>query len=112
MRSFYSPLSISAPFYGYFKVHKTERSRNKDVRSGNRTQDLLHQGRALTDCAICAPNNVFLFSFLLSVVTLKTGLQNIFFVKILCTSNQEEDRVNSNSLLLTLRRFLSKSTIF
>ena len=44
-------------FYGYLKLlklHRTERSRNKDVRSGNRTQDLLHEGRALTDCAILA----------------------------------------------------------
>ena len=32
------PLSISAPFYGYLKLlklHRTERSRNKDVRPGN-----------------------------------------------------------------------------
>ena len=57
VRSFYSPLAISAPFYGYLKLlklHRTERSRNKDVTSGNRTQDLLQQGRALTDCAIQA----------------------------------------------------------
>ena len=48
-------------FYGYLKLlklHRTERSRNKDVRSGNRTQDLLHEGRALTDCAILAPSNL------------------------------------------------------
>ena len=32
-----------------------ERSRNKDERAWNRTQVLLHQGRALTDCAILAP---------------------------------------------------------
>ena len=57
MRSFYSPLGISAPFYGYLKLlklHRTERSRIKDVRSENRTQDLLHEARALTDCAILA----------------------------------------------------------
>ena len=57
MRSFYSPLAISAPFYGnlkLLKLHRTERSRNKEGRSGNRTQDLLHEGRALTDCAILA----------------------------------------------------------
>ena len=61
MCSFYSPLAVSAPFYGYLKLlklHRTERSRNKDVRSGNRTQDLLHEGRALTDCAILAPESV------------------------------------------------------
>ena len=61
MRSFFSPLAISAQFYGYLKLlelHRTERSQNKDVRSGNRTQDLLHQGRALTDCAILAPGNI------------------------------------------------------
>ena len=46
MRSFDSPLSISALFYGYgklFKLLRTESSRNKDVRS------------ALTDCVISAP---------------------------------------------------------
>ena len=62
MRSFYSSLAISAPFYGYLKLlklHRTERSCNKDVRSGNRTQNLLHEGRALTDCAILAPPNVY-----------------------------------------------------
>ena len=37
------------------KLHRTERGRNKDMRSGNRTQDLLHQGRALTDSAILVP---------------------------------------------------------
>ena len=31
------------------------RSRNRDVRSGDRTRDLLHQGRALTACATLAP---------------------------------------------------------
>ena len=36
------------------KLYGKERSRNKDARSGNQTQDLLHQGRALTDCAILA----------------------------------------------------------
>ena len=50
MRSFYSPLSISAP-----RKHWKERSRNKYARSGDRTRDLLHDGRALTDCAILAP---------------------------------------------------------
>ena len=58
VRLIYSPLSISAPFYGYLKLlklHWKERSRNKDVRSGNQTQDLLHQGREPTDCAILAP---------------------------------------------------------
>ena len=61
MGSFYSPLAISAPFYGYLnllKLHRTERSRNKDVRSGNQNQDLLHQGPALTNCAILAPSHV------------------------------------------------------
>ena len=58
VRLFYSPLAISASFYGYFKplkLHRTERSRNQDVRFENRTQDVLHQGRTLTDCAILAP---------------------------------------------------------
>ena len=66
MRSFYSPLAISAPFYGYLKLlklHRTERSRNKDVRSGNRTQDLLHEGRALTDCAILASINTYYYYY-------------------------------------------------
>ena len=46
MRSFDSPLSISAPFYGnikLFKLLRRESSRNKDVRS------------ALSDCVILAP---------------------------------------------------------
>ena len=65
MHSFYSPLAVSAPFYGYLKLlklHRTERSRNKDVRSGNQTQDFLHQGRTLTDCAILAPRIILLHS--------------------------------------------------
>ena len=58
MRSSYTSLSISAPFYGYLKLlklHRTERSRSKDVKWVDRTWDLLHKGRALTDCAILAP---------------------------------------------------------
>ena len=58
MRSFYPSLSISAPFYGYLKLlklHGKETSQSKDVRSLDRTQDLIHQGRALTDCATLAP---------------------------------------------------------
>ena len=57
MRSFSFPLFISAPFYGYsnvFKLHREERSRRKDVLSGNRTWDLLHKGCAQTNCAILA----------------------------------------------------------
>ena len=49
MRSFCSPLSISAQFYGYLKLLKLrrmERSRSTDVWSGYRTWDLLHKGRA------------------------------------------------------------------
>ena len=38
----------------YFKLHWKERSRNKDVRSGDRTRDLMHQGRAPADCATLA----------------------------------------------------------
>ena len=60
MHSFCSPLSISAPFYGYLKLLKLRRmvrSRSKDVWSGNRTWDLLHKGRALTDCVILAPQS-------------------------------------------------------
>ena len=34
-----------------------ERSRNKDARSGDRTRDLMHQGRALTNCATLATVN-------------------------------------------------------
>ena len=58
MRSSYSPLSISAPFYEYLKLlklHGTERSRSKDARSVDGTWSLLHKGRALTDSAILAP---------------------------------------------------------
>ena len=43
--SFYFSLSIIAPFYEYLKLleqHWQERSRKKDVRSENRTEDLLH----------------------------------------------------------------------
>ena len=60
VRSVCSPFSLSAPFYGYLrllKLHRMERSRSKDVWSGNRTWDLLHKGRALTDCAILAPQS-------------------------------------------------------
>ena len=49
---------IGAPFYGYLKLlklHRAERSQSKDVRSEDRTWDLLHKGRALTDCAIISP---------------------------------------------------------
>ena len=60
VRSFCSPAFISVTFYAgvfkaNFKLHSTERSRSKAVRSGNRTWDLLHKGRALTDCAFLAP---------------------------------------------------------
>ena len=34
-----------------------ERSRNKGVRSEDRTLDLMHQGRALADCATLAPSD-------------------------------------------------------
>ena len=83
MRSFYSPLAISAPFYGYLKLlklHRTGRSRNKDVRSGNRTQDLLHEGRALTDCAILAPGRTF------TIVFVWTGSQD--YVCLALRTNQ------------------------
>ena len=46
---------ISAPFYGYLKLlklHKLEKSRGKDVRSGDRAWGLLHKGLSLTYCAI------------------------------------------------------------
>ena len=49
-----------------------DRSRNKDARSGNRTQDLFHQGCALTDCAILVP--CFLDNLLYMMLVLLTKL--------------------------------------
>lgn len=46
---------ISPIFNPAFRKRGKQRSQNQDARSGNRTQDLLHQGRTLTDCAILAP---------------------------------------------------------
>ena len=43
---------------GLIKLHWKERSQNKVVRSGDRTKDLMHQGRALADCAALAPQGV------------------------------------------------------
>ena len=73
MRSFYSPLAISTLFYEYLKLlklHRMERSRSKDVTSGNQTQDLLHQSLALTDCAILAPVHVDVINFVMCITQL------------------------------------------
>ena len=40
MHSFYPPLSISAVFYGYLKLHRKERRENKDLRSHLRESNL------------------------------------------------------------------------
>ena len=61
------PVSISTPFYGNLKLLKllrTERSRSEDVRSEERTWDLLHKERALTDCAILLLSIPFFFLLL------------------------------------------------
>ena len=47
--------SVLLVFRGILKLHRTKRSRNKDVRSGDRILNLLHKGRTLPDCAIFAP---------------------------------------------------------
>ena len=50
-----SPLCISALFYGYLKLLKATRKKKSkevcEVTPGNRTRNLLHRGRALTNCA-------------------------------------------------------------
>ena len=78
MRSFLSPVSISTPFYGNLKLLKllrTERSRSEDVRSEERTWDLLHKGRALTDCAILLLSILFFFFYFQAFFSLAPGLQ-------------------------------------
>ena len=71
MRSFYSPLSISAPFYGYLKLLATRKGKESkqgcEIRESNsgplaprpRTNRLCHPC-ALTDCAILAPTSLLL----------------------------------------------------
>ncbi|KAK2554743.1 Transcription factor 25 [Acropora cervicornis] len=49
----FSPESVSIRIK-LLKLHRTERSRSKDVRLGNPTWDLLRKGRTITDCAILA----------------------------------------------------------
>ena len=63
MRSFDSPLSISAPFYGFikfFKLLRTDSSRNKDMRS------------CLTDCVILAPPYRYFGLFTWPTISLNT----------------------------------------